>query len=486
MRRWLFLIHRWLGLFGCLLIALWFSSGFVMMYVPFPALTDTERLATLPTIHTAHVRILPSQVLDTLASEQALQLRLLQPGDAPVYALRTAQRGWIGIDAESGKLLNIDAAAAAQAAERFAGRRSISVERIERDQWSVSSSLDPHRPLFAVQMEDGGLHYISSRTGEVVRDTQRTERGWNWVGAVVHWVYPTALRSRATAWHWTVIVLSGYALFTALLGTVIGVLRFKRYASGKHSPYAGWMRWHHLLGLASSVFVIAWLFSGLLSMNPGEMFSPRRPSAQQLAAWGGQGPAPVLPKSLMGAKEIEWLADPAGTLMWLRQSATQGQLLQAGEAVIIDEAFVRYRAASLGLGKLQAVERLDALDLYYHARNAPRTLPVWRLRFDDAAQTWVHIDGQNGQPFGRIDTSNRAGRWLYHGLHSWDFEVLLQHRPLWDVLMLAALALGTAFAASSVVIAWRRLRRRHVRPAATSPVTLPAASSTRHATNPTV
>jgi hypothetical protein len=471
-KRWLFLTHRWLGVFGCLLIVLWFTSGFVMMYVPFPTLSDGERLAALPQIDGAQLRVTPAQALAAVArttpASRVVQLRLLQPADAPVYALRVDGQGWVGLDARSGEPLRVDPHDAQRSAERFAGQAALSVERIERDQWSVSGSLDPHRPLFAVTMADGGLHYVSSRTGEVVRDTQRAERGWNWIGAVVHWVYPTALRSRPGAWHWTVIVLSGYALLTAVLGTVVGLLRFRRYASGKRSPYAGWMRWHHLLGLAAALFVLAWLFSGLMSMNPGDVFSPRGLAPQQLQAWGGGAWQPTLPALEAGAKEVEWLADPAGTVAWLRRAPDDSPLQRDGRPVVIDEAFLRTRLAALELGDPIDIERLDTHDLHYHARNAPRPLPVWRVRFADARQTWVHFDGQTGQPFGRIDASNRAGRWLYHGLHSWDFEPLLQRRPLWDVLMLAAMALGTAFSATSVVIAWRRLQTDRRKPSAST------------------
>lgn len=483
MKRWLYLTHRWLGLFGCLLIALWFVSGFVMMYVPFPALSDGERLPALPAIDAAGIRVLPSQALVVARGgrdEPVLQLRLLQPAEAPVYALRTASRGWVGVNARSGAPVHIDAAAARRSAERFAQAPAVAAELIERDQWSVSSSLDPHRPLFAVQMADGGLHYVSSRTGEVVRDTQWAERGWNWVGAVVHWIYPTVLRTEAKVWHWTVIALSGYALLTALLGTVIGVLRFKRYASGKRSPYSGWMRWHHLLGLSAAVFVLAWLFSGLMSMNPFDVFSPRRMPAAQLQAWGGERWLPALPARSESAKEIEWFADPVGTLAWVRRDAHASGLWRESQRVAIDAGFIKERLAALNLGPVQHIERLDALDLYYHARNAPRRLPVWRVRFADAQETWVHFDGQTGQPFGRVDASNRAGRWLYHGLHSWDFEPLLQRRPLWDLLMLAAMALGTAFAITSVVIAWRRLRIYQRRPSPLHthrPLPAPATSS---------
>ncbi|NJN36991.1 MAG: hypothetical protein HC794_07980, partial [Nitrospiraceae bacterium] len=115
---------------------------------------------------------------------------------------------------------------AVHAAERFSRARAIGHERLDTDQWTVPGGYNAHRPLVAVDMEGGARLYVSTRTGEVVQDTTRWERGWNWVGAVVHWVYPTVLRSRPEAWHWVVIVLSGWALLTALIGVVIFWLCF--------------------------------------------------------------------------------------------------------------------------------------------------------------------------------------------------------------------------------------------------------------------
>lgn len=46
-RRSLLLFHRWAGIATGLLFALWIGSGLVMLYVPFPALTEPERLARL-------------------------------------------------------------------------------------------------------------------------------------------------------------------------------------------------------------------------------------------------------------------------------------------------------------------------------------------------------------------------------------------------------------------------------------------------------
>lgn len=50
------LSHRWLGIAFCLLFAMWFASGIVMHFVPFPSLTEVERLAGLARIRACAIR----------------------------------------------------------------------------------------------------------------------------------------------------------------------------------------------------------------------------------------------------------------------------------------------------------------------------------------------------------------------------------------------------------------------------------------------
>ncbi|TAG84805.1 MAG: PepSY domain-containing protein, partial [Burkholderiales bacterium] len=251
-KTWLFLLHRWLGFGGCVLIALWFASGFVMMYVPFPLLTEAERIERLPRVDVSRLRVSADDALvaarTKLESDDTItSLKLVQPNDAPFYAIQAKRYGWLAVDASTGALRTTGELDAAAAARRFSGFDAVGVERIDVDQWSVYPGLAPHRPLFAVDMVDGGRHYVSSRTGELLRDTSRFERGWNWLGSVVHWIYVTPVRSNSALWHWAVVVTSIYAIIVALLGTVIGVLRLRMggFANGRRSPYVGWMRWHH-------------------------------------------------------------------------------------------------------------------------------------------------------------------------------------------------------------------------------------------------
>jgi hypothetical protein len=458
-----------------------------MMYVPFPRLTEPERLNALPAIDFTQARLSPADARErarmllaqenqavandaTIKPDRLEVIRLVQPGDTPVYALRYSRTGWIGIDARQGARVVANEAEAKRAVAAWSPRKVIGTNPLIVDQWSVYPGLKPHRPLFVVDLEDGGRHYVSSRTGELVRDTSRFERGWNWVGSVTHWIYVTPIRENGDLWHWVVVVLSGYAIIVALLGTVLGVIRFRKYGNGRWSPYRGWMRWHHILGLIGAIFVFSWLVSGLLSMNPGSVFA-RADVAQLSNAWRGAtlddfSLPSVPPASRNAAKEIEWHA--------FRESAVA--ITRFGDSSIhveadtktgltswsVDRTFVESRAATLAKARgaaIASIERLDEHDLYYYPRTRARPLPAWRIALADDPSTWWHIDGTTGEFMSAMSRSNRVERWLYNGLHSWDFAPLLKHRPWsWDVPMLFAMAISFVFSITCVVVAWRRIR----------------------------
>ena len=79
-------------------------------------------------------------------------------------------------------------------------------------------------------------------------------------------------------------------------------------------------------------------------------------------------------------------------------------------------------------------------------------------RFDDTEQSWYHIDLTTGVVVQRLTRIDRWARWLYNGLHSFDFAPLFQLRPLWDATLILLLLCGFVFSISAVVIGWRRVR----------------------------
>ena len=101
---------------------------------------------------------------------------------------------------------------------------------------------------------------------------------------------------------------------------------------------------------------------------------------------------------------------------------------------------------------------LQQYDSYYYDRDGRRPLPVLRVRYSDSVQTWLYLDPQHGGIVHKEERLSRANRWLYHGLHSFDFPFLYYRRPLWDVVVIVFCLGGILLSATTMVPAWQRLR----------------------------
>lgn len=488
LKRWLFLVHRWLGVLACAFFAMWFVSGVVMMYVGYPKLTEAERLGHLPALDAAAPLLGPRQALDAAGLAGPLrELRLAAAsGGRAVYLALPARGGAAVVDARSGELLRaVDRERVLASARAYAGEGVAAAYggTIDEDAFTHSRALDAHRPLHVVELADaaGTRLYVSGRTGEVVRDAPRAERLWNYAGAWIHWLYP--LRGGALDRHWADIVnwlsIAGIAL--ALTGTVVGLMRWRfgrTYRSGSHSPYQGaMMRWHHIAGLLFALVTLTWIFSGLMSMNPWRIFDSGAPPLRLAAMNGGPleiaagdaAPAALLASAGGGVRELRWVRAAGRTLVLASGSGGRPQVRDAASGALrpIDPGALRGAVARLLPDAVRRIEVLGAYDSHYYARaphtmtgGSDRPLPVWRVVFDDAHATWVHVDPATGAVIQRSDSRRRLSRWLFALLHSWDWLPLLERRPAWDLLLIALSAGGTLLSLTGVVIGWRRLGRK--------------------------
>jgi uncharacterized iron-regulated membrane protein len=468
-------VHRWLGILFCLLFAMWFASGIVMHFVAFPSLTEAERIEGLAAIEMSPGLRSPAEAAGAVGD--AARVRLLQRIDKPLYLVSsTAGVKAFGAADLSDAAVRSEALALAIAVDH-GRRRQLNVtqatfaEVTTHDQWSLSGKLNRHRPLYRVALNDeaGTDLYVSSATGEVVADTTRRERGWNYFGSVAHWIYPTALRSRAGIWNMTVWSLSLAALITALAGSLLGILGIKAAQGGIASPYQGWHKWHHLLGLACMVFVVSWIFSGWLSMDSGRLFSTGALTPEETAkvasvpAWNDLSKAEWRPTAT-AAKEIEWFSFDGEFYRRERTSLDAQRLFAvAAEAPPAPQAFLEARE----VGNL--VERLApsctpptviAADDNYAISSSLPDAPVYR---SVCSEVWYHIDGASGVVLERSDRSLRAYRWLYSALHRLDIPALNARPMLRSALIVLLCGCGLIFSLTGVVIGWRRLRLHRLR-----------------------
>ncbi len=455
--RTLTVLHRWFGVAFCLLFAMWFASGAVMHWVPFPELTEEERVAGLSDIAANAVNLTPAKALAGFKQDEITRLRLVAASVRAVYIATSADNRLHAIDAANGSTLMVDetlalASARAHAAARgFVNAAPAPVDIADYDQWTVSNGLDAHRPLFRIALNDaaGTELYVSSLTAEVVRDTTRVERIFNYAGSVVHWIYPTALRKNWAAWDAAVWWLSLVATLGAMGGALLGILRLRNFSS----PFNGWHYWHHVLGLACATFVLTWITSGWLSMDHGRLFSDGRLNEAERAQLAGPplnaADLAAIPRSAPALKEVEWFRF-AGRAFVRSMDSTGRRNFGFADSAHLAHADIARAAMRLG-----AACTIGSDNDAYAARSRVAGAIVYRIVCGNA---WWQIDGADGRIIEKLDASRRSYRWVFRALHTLDFPLLTENPAARSVIIMLLCAGGFIFSVTGAVIGWRRIK----------------------------
>jgi hypothetical protein len=493
-------LHRYVGALLCLLVFAWFCSGIVMMYKGYPLLGEAEKLARTPALAASSV-VLPIEAWSKsgqTGSPAHVRLALLE--QRPVYVFALGAKGWVTVAADSGApVASLDAKAAERIAKQFSGSNA-NVQYLglntAPNQWTMFALWAPYMadysfaPFHQFALEDANQTQVSvlAATGDVIQETVRSERLWGYLGAVVHWIYPTALRRNVVAWDRTVVWSSMAAALLCVVGLVIGLTsyRWKRQPQMAGSPYRNWLKWHHYLGLVFGLLALTWLFSGLLSMDPwkwsltddtpdGSQQSSMRGGDLNLAAFSATpSEALVTCNRTLTTKEIRLVQLRGEPYYWCVESPQRSLLLDArahSEATPIEQLPVpMLLAATKSLyPERQVIEAqlIEHYDAYYYPgwydkliNGSTKRLPVLRVNFDGENPTTVYVDPYSASPVLTYDTSARWFRWLFHGLHSLDFGALYRTRPLWDFIVLPLMLLGVAFSVTGVWISAKWVARK--------------------------
>jgi len=465
-------IHRYLGIAVGLMMAIWFASGAVMMYVGFPELAEKALLALLRPIDWQACCRFPSEGIDDNGVFERAQVEGLL--DKPVLRLRRTLLPDILIDLTQGTVVEVDEkvarAIATDAASRFAGRYvpvAVVDEIEEGDQWTVGR-YHADLPLFRFAFDDPDrtVVYVSSASGQVVLWTTAWQRFWNWLGAIPHWLYPLALRSDPQLWGQVVIWTAILGTFLTAVGLVLGVTQLRRRRGGSISPYRGFFYWHHVAGLLFGLVALSFVFSGLISMNPWG-FLESRGGGERARLMGAPPRWSAIRVSLDALRErplaaVNLTTAPlAGRLYWLATDAKGAvtRLDASGNAAPLSQAELADAAQRLardnGIAE-QALMREE--DAYYFSHHDAAVLPVYRIVLNDAQATRYYLDPASGALLQRLDADRRWHRWLFAGLHRIDFAQWLRVRPLWDMIVLGLLLGGAGVSLTGVYLALRRLR----------------------------
>lgn len=164
------------------------------------------------------------------------------------------------------------------------------------------------------------------------------------------------LRRSDVWWTRVVMTLAAPGTLMSLARPTIGIWQWRgrRSRSGARrspSPYRSFiLRWHHLFGLTFGVVVCTWIFSGVLSLNPGRWSS-------------GIG-------------------------------ATRAQLLSLARSLVTNATITDTATHT-------------RYDSDYHAPTGHLTLPVIRVRYDDPDAAWLYLDPRLGTISQRMQRRSR-------------------------------------------------------------------------------
>jgi hypothetical protein len=486
--RWLFLIHRYLGIAVGVLMVAWCISGAVMMYVRYPQLSSGERLRHLEPLEWGRCCVVSEGSLadeKPPASDKPIdEFQVEMMAHEPVARVRFVDGETRLVGLSDGHVIESLSPHEAEAVAATFGRgedrssRPRLEGRIDYDQWTVSGEFNPARPLFRFALGDaaGTRLYVSGVSGRVVQATTARERFWNWLGAIPHWLYFAQLRRNVALWSQVVIWTSLIGCFLAFTGLWLGIRQLLRQSNRNAPPYRGILFWHHVPGLIFGLFALAWVASGFASMNPwgfldgdsdaGRLAAQRLRgtplSAEQVKASLLSLPAVA---KLPGIVSVEsTLLDSRLYLVVTTQDGGRWRFNGAGVSDRIDGGDWMRIVRALGGNERTEPKVLTEGDEYYFDRHGTETLPVYRIIANDRQQTRYYLDPLTGVPLASFDGDAQWYRWLHQGVHTLDFTPVLRARPSWDFLMLLLLGGATTVCATGTYLAIRRISRPLRRP----------------------
>jgi hypothetical protein len=329
--------------------------------------------------------------------------------------------------------------------------------------------------------------------------TDRASRLWGFLGPVLHQWYFTPLRRNNELWDKLVFWGAMTGNVICLSGLIAGVWqysirgRYRKRGKVSYSPYSGWLLWHHYAGLIFGLVTFTWIFSGGLaysyyrgpSIDPTaeqravttggpinletvtlehlrkgidaihQSFRPKEADVLQfrgrlyLLATDGPGD-----RTLIGATDRDPSYEPPDyRMVWLDEPG-RGTFMRFDDNIMMDIA--REAMPDVPIAEAAWIHEYDN---YYRSRAKSQPLPVLRVRYDDATGTWLYIDPHRGSIALRSQQHNRVRRWLYNGLHKFDFPYLYERRTLWQLAIVVLSIGGLVLSTTTLLPMFRRLHR---------------------------
>ena len=457
----LFKIHKITGLSVVIFFSMWFLTGIVLVYHPYPKVSEKllfSKKETLP----SSLPELSSVLSKTDGEVKSLSLKQFQ--GQTLFSLDNAPDVTFDVVEKVAKHW-IDAP----------------IKRVDtlrqREQWVLFTKYDKELPIYKFYFDDAQKHelFISGRTAEVLQMTTSRQRLWAWLGAIPHKFYLPCIRRDVDVWQNTVAIVSGICLIAPFTGWLLGIMIWiKRYRK-KHvwqNPYKKrWYRWHFSYGLVFGVFLIGWALSGIFAMQrvPQWMVPMEGDYSFKSSRLWGRGLLPIeayqldyrkLRETYPDLKEVEWCR--YANIPTYRVIAGEEEFLVDASTDEIKSLQIPEETIVKGLKKIHGeevemkVSLLAEFDNYYLSRRVDLELPVYKIEVADANGSLYYVNPSTG--YIRYLNNNKIVRkWLFNGIHYLDIDWLVARPWLWYTCIWLLCGGCLVVCISGLVLAWRVL-----------------------------
>ena len=459
----LFSIHRITGCIIAGFFLMWFVTGLILIYHPYPRLTDEqlyEKKEILPSL-------LPDiQSIKQKAGENIKQLHIRQSQGQTLATVTTADSCFTYCCNDTTVAVKpITFSFLEETALKWVNAPVIKVDTLhERVQWILYSRYDRAMPIYKFYFDDPEKHelFISGKTGEVQQLTDKSQRLWAWLGAIPHKFYLPFIRKNLDLWD-TSITIGGLLCFiTSLTGAFVGIyVLLKRHKQKKkwEIPYRKrWYRLHHITGLLFGLFLIAWGISGMISMQriPQWLINTNGNYIFNSSRMWGKKPLPIdtyeldyrqLKTAYPDLKEVSWTHFrniPVYTvIVGNRELQIDASTPEIKKLFIPEQTIIEGIQEVHGKNVNFQISLLDTYDNYYLSRTESLPLPVYRVVIDDDISSRYYISPETGY-IRYLNKNKMAKKWLFSGIHYLNIQWLLERPMLWTI-SLWVLCLGSAF-----------------------------------------
>lgn len=442
-------VHRFTGTIISFCFFMWFVTGLVLIYHPYPRLSDSADNArkeilpdSLPNMEklTASVR----DSVNSISVRQFLGQTLIRvsAGDSTfTQCADTSQRKH-----------KVTFADIETIARRWVDEKPANVDTLhKRAQWILYERYERAMPIYKFTYNDADGHelFISGKTGSVQQFTDRNQRFWAWIGAIPHKLYFPIIRENVDVWKAFITTGGILCLLASLSGFCIGIYiqtKNRKRTHSWHNPFKRFVyRWHHLLGLIFGIFLIGWGISGSLAMQKmpkwivpykGEysMYAPDIWEDDSLDLSTFKLDYVTLKRAYPALKEVKWTTIGEKPVYDIVTDSTELFIDASTEVVkqleVIPQSVTNRIKKVYGKDVNFTIEKMYDYDEYYLSYDGDLELPVYKVNIDDEDGSRLYIGVHND--YVRYFNHNKMARkWMFSALHYLNYKWLVERPVLW-------------------------------------------------------